>query len=72
MSCIHLQIGVGIGAFPTADAVATGKVNCYNFIGRLRPLPLFVEVSRLVRTVFSFQCNIWPISHLQSQKYSFT
>ena len=28
---------------PTADAVATGEVNCYNFIAGLRPLPRFAE-----------------------------
>jgi len=30
-------------AVSTADAVATGEANCYNFIVRFRPLAPFVE-----------------------------
>ena len=36
-SCTRLQIG----AVPTVDAVASGEVNSYNFIVRLRSLPRF-------------------------------
>ena len=38
-SCIRLQIGAGICAVPTADAVVTGEVSCYNCIVRLRSVP---------------------------------
>ena len=42
-SCRHLQIGAGICAVPTGDAVATGEVNCYSLVVRLRSLPWFAE-----------------------------
>ena len=42
-SCICLQIGAGIYAVPTADAVATGEVNCINYVVELRSLPRFAE-----------------------------
>jgi len=38
-SYIHLQIGAGICAVRTADAVATGEVSCYYCIVRLRSNP---------------------------------
>ena len=40
-SHVSLLIGVGIYAATTADAVATGKVKCYNFF---HSLPQFVEM----------------------------
>jgi len=30
--CIRLQIGAGICAVPTADAVVTGEVSCHNCV----------------------------------------
>ena len=42
-SCIRLQIGAAICAVLTVDAVATGEVNYYNCIVRLRPLPIFSD-----------------------------
>ena len=42
-SCIRLQIEAGICAVPTADAVATGEVYCYNCIFQLRSSPRFAE-----------------------------
>jgi len=38
-----LQIVGGVWTVPTADAVATSEVNCYNFVVRLRSLPRFAE-----------------------------
>ena len=38
-SCICLQVVAGISAVPTADAVVTDEVNCYNCVVRLRSLP---------------------------------
>ena len=32
-SCIRLKTGAGISAVPTADTVANGEVNSYNYIG---------------------------------------
>ena len=40
---VHLQIGEGICAVPTADAIATGEVNCSNCILQLHTLPWFAE-----------------------------
>jgi len=42
-SCIRVQIGAGICAVLTADAIATGEVNCHSFIVRLHSLPWFAE-----------------------------
>ena len=42
-SSIRLQIGTGTCAVRTADAVATGDVNCHDFISRLCLLPWFAE-----------------------------
>ena len=53
-SCIRLQIGAGICAVLTADAVATGEVNFYNFIVQLRSLPQFVA------TISSRTTPDWP------------
>ena len=39
-----LQIGTGICAVPTADAVATGEINCYYFIVRLRSFSWFADM----------------------------
>ena len=38
----------------TADAIATGKVNCYNFIVRLRSLP---SLPRFVETISRGYCS---------------
>ena len=40
-SCVCLQIGVGICVVHAADAVGTGKVNCYNCIVRLHSIPIY-------------------------------
>ena len=40
---ISLQIGAGVCAVLTADAIATGEANGYNCIVQLRSLPCFVE-----------------------------
>ena len=37
------SVGAGICAVPTADAVVTGKVNCYNCIVRFSSVPSFIE-----------------------------
>ena len=42
--CIYLQIGAGIRALPTADAVATGEVSCCNCTVRLSPLSSSTEM----------------------------
>ena len=41
-SCIHRQIGAGICAVRTVETVATGKVNCYNYIFHL-PMGIVAE-----------------------------
>ena len=41
--CIRLQTVVDSCTVLTADAVATGEVNFYNFIFRLRSRPWFAE-----------------------------
>ena len=43
---ISLQIGVCICAVSTADAVATGEVNCYNCIIRLCTIQVYGDVRR--------------------------
>jgi len=42
-SCVRLEIGAGIWAVRTTDAVTTGEVICYNVIVRLRSLPMLVK-----------------------------
>ena len=42
--CICLQIWSGICIVPTAEAVATGEVNCYNFTVGIRSLPQIAEM----------------------------
>ena len=44
-TCIRLQIGAGIFAHPTADAVATGEVNGYNSIVRFSSNHSFTETA---------------------------
>ena len=43
-SCIHLQVGMGTCTVPTANVVATSKVNCYNCIVRLQSNPTLMEM----------------------------
>ena len=44
-SSIRLQIRSGICAVLTADAVATGEINCYYCMVWLRPIPNFTETT---------------------------
>ena len=54
--------GVSICAVSTADTVATGKVNCYNFIVRLHSLPRCVRGS-MSDSALHYQ-NFSPSPHL--------
>ena len=45
------EIEAGISAVHTAATVATGEVNCYNFIVQLCSLPWFVEAMSCLSAV---------------------